>query len=173
MRALVVGGGIGGLACAQGLAGLGIEVHVVERDLDLTQTGGYRLHLGVSAVSALRDLLPPITFEVLLRSSVGTRGFSLAVRDHRGRRLFGARESSAGLSLEVDRITLLQVLALGLADRMLLGRSCDGWRVEDDTVMVQLDDGTQIETDVLVIADGAGSNWLRNSRVVPHRRRAA
>lgn len=154
---MVVGGGIGGLACAQGLARRGIDVHVVEKDWDLTQTGGYRLHLGVPAVSALQDLLPPITFESLLRSSVGTRGFSLAVRDHRGRQLLSASEPSAGLSLEVDRITLRHVLSLGLEDRMRLGSSCDGWRIEGDAVVALLDDGTQIETDVLVIADGAGS----------------
>ncbi|PCC26569.1 hypothetical protein CIK75_02455, partial [Glutamicibacter sp. BW78] len=157
MRVLVVGGGIGGLACGQGLVRRGFDVHVVERDMDLSFTGGYQLHLGVPAVSALRNLLPATSFEELLGSSVGSWGFSLAVRDHRGRRLLHATEPEAGLSLDIDRLTLRQVLALGLEDRMLLGRSCQGWRVEGDTVVAELDDGAQIETDILVIADGAGS----------------
>lgn len=157
MRVLVIGGGIGGLACAQGLKRRGIEVNVVEPDRDLTQTGGYKLHLGVSAVNAMRELLPPVTFEALLSSSVGSRGFSLAVRDHRGRRLVGAKEPLDGLSVDVDRITLRHVLALGIGDRLLMGRSCQGWQIVDDIVVAELDDGTHIEADVAVIADGAGS----------------
>ncbi len=154
---MVAGAGIGGLACAQGLVQRGLDVQVVERDADLAMTGGYKLHLGVPAVSALRKLLPATSFEALLGSSVGTPGFSLTVRDHRGRRLLQAREASPGLSLDVDRITLRQILALGLDDRMIMGRSCQGWRVEGETFVAELDDGTEVEADVLVIADGAGS----------------
>lgn len=152
----MVGGGIGGLACAQGLVRQGFDVQVVERDHDLARTGGYRLHLPVSAVAALRELLEPTTFELLLGLSASVHGFSLAVRDHRGRRLLTAREPSPGLSLEVDRITLRQVLAVGLDDRLVLGRSCRAWRIEGETVLVDLGVG-EIEADIVVIADGAGS----------------
>jgi 2-polyprenyl-6-methoxyphenol hydroxylase-like FAD-dependent oxidoreductase len=132
-------------------------VRVVERDSDLSVTGGYKLHLGVPAVAALREMLPPTLVEALLGSAVGTRGFSLAVRDHRGRQLLRAAESSNGLTLDVDRITLRRLLALGLEDRLLLGRSCQRWRLEGQTVFAELDDGSEVEADVLVIADGAGS----------------
>lgn len=154
---MVVGAGIGGLACAQGLVQRGLDVQVMERDADLAMTGGYKLHLGAPAVLALRKLLPATSFEALLGSSVGTPGFSLTVRDHRGRRLLQAREASPGLSLDVDRITLRHILALGLDDRMIMGRSCQGWRVVGETIVAELDDGTEVEADVLVIADGAGS----------------
>jgi 2-polyprenyl-6-methoxyphenol hydroxylase-like FAD-dependent oxidoreductase len=157
VRVLVVGGGIGGLACAQGLARRGLDVRVVERDTDLSTTGGYKLHLGVPAVGALRELLPPALFESLLGSAVGTRGFSLAVRDHRGRRLLRAAESSTGLTLDVDRITLRLLLASGLEDRLLLGRPCRRWRHDGETVVAELDGGSELAADVLVIADGAGS----------------
>lgn len=153
----MAGAGIGGLACAQGLVRRGLDVQVVERDTNLAMTRGYQLHLRVPAVAALRKLLPATSFEALLGSSVGTQGFSLTVLDHRGRRLLRARAPSAGLSIDIDRITLRQILALGLDDRMLLGRSCQGWRVEGETVVAELDDGTELEADVLVIADGAGS----------------
>ena len=157
VRVVVAGGGIGGLACAQGLLRRGIDVRVVERDTDLSITGGYKLHLGVPAVAALRELLPASLVETLLGSAVATRGFSLALRDHRGRLLLRAAESSPGLTLDVDRVTLRGVLAGGLGDRLLLGTSCQGWRVEGDAVAVELDDGSELEADVLVIADGAGS----------------
>ena len=58
MRVLIAGGGIGGLALAQGLVGRGIDVVVVEPDVDLERTGGYKLHLGPKAVEALATLLP-------------------------------------------------------------------------------------------------------------------
>lgn len=158
MRVVVVGGGIGGLACAQGLVRSGIDVQVVERDQDLSATAGYKLHLGVATVSALRDLLMPEQLEVLLGSAVATHGFTLAVRDHRGRRLLRAEEPSDGLTLDVDRTTLRLVLAGGLGDRLLPGRSCSGWRREHKLVVAELDDGSEIpEADVLVIADGSGS----------------
>ncbi|MEO7586974.1 MAG: FAD-dependent oxidoreductase [Arachnia sp.] len=157
MRVLVVGGGIGGLACAQGLLRRGLDVTVVEQDSDLALTGGYKLHLGVPVVTALRDLLSPSSFETLLGSSVATRGFTLAVRDARGCKLVGASEPTPGLSLDVDRIALRLILALRLEERMLLGRRCCDWRVEGETVVALLDDGLEIEADLLVIADGAGS----------------
>ncbi|HEX6345606.1 FAD-dependent oxidoreductase [Umezawaea sp.] len=157
MRVVVVGAGIGGLACAQGLVRGGFDVVVVERDSDLARTAGYKLHLGPPAVAALRALLPADLVEVLHASAVGTRGFSLAVRDHRGRVLVRVVEPSAELSLDVDRVTLRAVLAEGLGDRLRLGTTCGGWRREGDTVVAELDDGREEAGDLLVIADGAGS----------------
>lgn len=168
MRVVVVGGGIGGLACAQGLLRHGFDVRVVERDTDLAATGGYKLHLGVPAVAALRDLLPPTLVEALLASSVATRGFALTVRDHRGRRLLRAVDPAGGTTLDVDRVTLRRVLATGLGERLLTGRTARGWRAgragtADDPVTVEVDGGDDrpdpepLGADLLVIADGAGS----------------
>ncbi len=56
---------------------------------------------------------------------------------------------------------LRQVLASGLDEHLLLGRSCRGWRVEGETVVAELDDGGELEADVLVIADGACSPLTR------------
>lgn len=157
MRVLVAGGGIGGLALAQGLRRRGIDVAVVERDRDVAATAGYKLHLGVRAVRALRELLTPEMVEVLLASSVASHGFSLAVTDHRGRRLLRATEPERGVSLDVDRTTLRLILAEGLGDALQLGLSLVGWRDASDGVVGQLDDGRELQADVLVIADGANS----------------
>ncbi|MFY1693632.1 FAD-dependent oxidoreductase [Plantactinospora sp. WMMB782] len=158
MRVVIAGGGIGGLASAQGLVRAGLDVTVVEPDRELTATGGYKLHLGPPAVRALRALLPPVGFEELVGASVATRGFALILRDHRGRRLLRAADRSNDLALDVDRITLREVLARGLGEHLLLGRGCIGWRAADDHVTAVLDDGATIRADVLVIADGAGSH---------------
>ena len=158
MRAVVAGGGVGGLACAQGLARHGIDVTVIEPDTELHATGGYKLHLGGDAVEALRELLPPANVEALLGSSVATRGFAMVLRDHRGRRLLRATESPGDLALDVDRITLRELLARGLGERLLLGRRCVDWHEHTDGVTAVLDDGSTLDTDVLVIADGANSS---------------
>lgn len=157
MRVIVVGGGIGGLACAQGLLRAGVDVVVVERDTDLASTAGYKLHLAAEVVDALRVLVPAEQVEVLMASAVSTRDFSLAVRDHRGRLLLRAREPEAGLSLDVDRVTLRTVLARSLGEHLLLGAKCHGWHTEVDGVVAVLSDGRRLSGDLLVVANGAGS----------------
>lgn len=157
MRVVVAGAGIGGLALAQGLRRHGIEVVVLEPDTDLGRTSGYKLHLGVPAAAALRELLDPRGVERLLASSVGTRGFALDVRDHRGRRLLTAREAADGLTLDVDRATLRTVLADGLDDALRTGVRCTGWEAGPDGVVVRTGDAHALEADLLVVADGVRS----------------
>lgn len=157
MRTVVVGGGIGGLALAQGLVRRGMDVVVVEKDHDLACTGGYKLHLGPVAFSALGQLLTPELFELLLASAVGTHGFRLAVRDHRCRLLIRASDGEDGTSLDVDRVTLRLVLAENLGDRLLMGREVTGFREDHDRVTVELHDGHCLDADVVVGADGPSS----------------
>ncbi|CCH70328.1 MAG: FAD-dependent monooxygenase [Actinobacteria bacterium] len=161
MKVVVVGGGIGGLALAQGLSMRGIGVVVVEKDVDLLETGGYKLHLGPSALRALGRLVPPALISALEASSVHTRGFRLAVRDHRGRLLLRASERELGDSLDVDRITLRRLLTEGLDDRLRWGSAAIGYDEDDDGVHVHLEDGATVAGDALVIADGAGSRLAR------------
>lgn len=163
MRVVIGGGGIGGLALAQGLVRRGIEVVVLERDERLRDTGGYKLHLDPRACEAVRQVLPPHLVQTLYASAVATRGFRLDVRDHRGRFLAEASDERTGrgtparASLDVDRVTLRLVLAEGLGERVLTGVTCDGIEQDDDGVRVACSDGRRIEADVAVIADGAGS----------------
>lgn len=158
MRIVVVGGGIGGLALAQGLRRHGGSVVVVERDVDLARTGGYRLHLGARALAALREVLDPSLVELLYASSA-TNAFDvdITVRDHRGRLLVHVREGEGRGSLDVDRVTLRLLLATGLDDVLLRGRTCTGHRQDDEGVVVSLDDGSELRADVLVGADGVAS----------------
>lgn len=163
MRVLIAGGGIGGLALAQGLVGRGIDVVVVEPDVDLERTGGYKLHLGPKAVEALGSLLPAERRELLLASGMGTEDFRTALRDHRGRLLFSAADPPGGRSVDIDRVTLRLVLAEGLEPHLLLGRRAVRYDVDSPSpgVRIELDDGSQLEGDVLVIADGAGSGLVQ------------
>ncbi len=158
MRVVVAGGGIGGLALAQGLLRRGYAVTVVEPDVDLARTGGYKLHLGPTALAALETLLPGERHELLLGSSMGSEDFRIAVRDHRGRLLVRASDDQGpGTSVEIDRVTLRLVLAEGLGSALRTGLRVVGHRTVRQLVEVDLDDGTSLEADLLVLADGAGS----------------
>lgn len=161
MRVVVCGGGIGGLALAQGLVRRGLEVVVLERDEDLAQTGGYKLHLAPAPVRALADLLPADQMGELLDRAVRTTGFTLAVRDHRARLLVRAREDEQGQSVDVDRITLRRALAAGLGDRLRLGQQCARYTESGNGAHVELASGERVVGDVVVIAEGAGSRLAR------------
>jgi salicylate hydroxylase len=130
---------------------------VVERDVDLRATGGYKLHLGPPALAALRELLPAALVERLYGSSVGTRGFRIDVRDHRARLLARVGDAPGELSVDVDRVTLRLILATGLGERLVTGRTVESWSRGDESVTAVLDDGTTFAGDVLVLADGANS----------------
>lgn len=158
MRVLVAGAGIAGLAVARGLSRVGAEVVVLERDSDLAATGGYKLHLGPAACTALRSVLRPEDMQLLRDVSVVTPSFTLVLRDHRGRRLVRVEEPGGeGESLDVDRITLRLLLAEGLQDRLRLGVACESFTETDSDVTVTLSNGSSLSADVLVIAEGAGS----------------
>ncbi len=61
----IIGGGIGGLALAQGLKKAGIGVALYERDRTPTdRLQGYRVHIGPKGSAALHDCLPSDLFAV-------------------------------------------------------------------------------------------------------------
>jgi len=174
MRVIIAGGGIGGLALAQGLRRAGIDVTVLERNLDLTATGGYRLHLAAPALRALRRLLPPTLLERLHAVSAADRR-GISVRDHRGRLLVRASPppGPGGIpapALDIDRIALRLLLADGLDDALQLGSTVSGFSEHTSGVSVAVGHNaldarhahprqstSTLECDVLVAADGARS----------------
>ena len=57
LHVLIVGGGIGGLALAQGLKREGVSAAIYERDTSLTsRLQGYRVHISPGGSRALLDL---------------------------------------------------------------------------------------------------------------------
>jgi salicylate hydroxylase len=82
----IAGGGIGGLALAQGLRRRGIETVVFERDTRAADTAGYRLHLPPEALTVLRELLPgPLVAAIEGTAAAPETLRQIAVLDHRGR----------------------------------------------------------------------------------------
>lgn len=159
MRVVVAGGGIGGLALAQGLRRAGIETVVHERDARPEDTGGYRLHLDDGACTALERLLPPELLQAVLASSGGGSGFRrFSVCDHR-MRVLSSEDMPPGDRLMIGRIPLRTLLATDLDVHW--GSAYVGHVTGPDGRARAEFTGGADTADVLVGADGAGSALVR------------
>ena len=170
----IVGGGIGGLALAQGLKKAGISVALYERDRTPTdRLQGYRVHISPKGSAALHYCLPADLFDIFAATcSVANDGFrflsekmeellSIEVRDD-ARKVERHRSAS--------RITLRQVLLSGLDGIIQFGRTFTHYE-ESRTgpIILRFADGSTATCDVLVGADG-GNSRLRH-QFLPHAKR--
>ena len=161
----MVGGGLGGLALAQGLLRAGADVTVYERDASLvTRRQGYRLHLDARAGLALDATLPPESFALFQATCAQpSRRLTVTTERLRVRREQVAADRGADpyapatLSTSVDRQTFREVLAAGLDGRIAFGHELARYEAGADGVRLYFADGQEAEADVLVGADGVGS----------------
>jgi salicylate hydroxylase len=158
-RIAVIGGGIGGLTAARALRQRGFEPRVYEASPELKEIGaGVALH--PNAMKALRslDLEHPVRavaweskFEVVRD---GRSGRVLTRTPQRGylERRFGATGCT------VHRADLLDVLAAAVpAESIELGARCVSVHTDEHGASARFADGTEIEADVIVGADGIHS----------------
>jgi 2-polyprenyl-6-methoxyphenol hydroxylase-like FAD-dependent oxidoreductase len=154
-RIAVIGGGIGGLTAARALALRGFEVRVYEAAPELKEIGA-GVALGPNAMKALRflgleDGVRAIAYESrygLLRNWRTGRIISRTPRTTR----FGATSCTA------HRADLLDALATGIpSDCVTLGARCCSVATSGTGAVARFVDGTEIEADVVVGADGIHS----------------
>lgn len=157
-RIAVIGGGIGGLTAAHALQRRGFDVRVYEAAPELKEIGA-GVALGPNALKALRslDLEQPVRDVAweseyqLLRSWRSGRVISRNARSEAAER-YGASGCS------VHRADLLDVLAAGLPKEMVsLGARCASVSSHGGTASAKFADGTEIEADAIVGADGIHS----------------
>jgi salicylate hydroxylase len=174
VKVIVIGGGIGGLALAQGLRRRGVDVAVYERDRSATdRLQGYRVHINRGGSRALHACLPPEVFAAFL-ATCGQPNTGIGVFTHRLRELiwFGG-ESTGAASDPVDgvksasRISLRQVLLAGLGDVVHFDKTFTSYQTNGaGLVTARFADGSTATGDVLVGADGGGS--LVRRQYLPH-----
>lgn len=159
---LIAGGGIGGLALAQGLRRAGISCAVYESSPEIVHVG-YRLHMNAMGGNALKECLPPTLYELYLRTSRRTPRRELLVVLDRDAQELGTRPHIGPANdpirphTAVNRRTLRQILALGLDDSLQFGRTAVGFDQDENGVRLHFADGSSAEGDVLIGADGINS----------------
>jgi salicylate hydroxylase len=123
----IVGGGIGGLALAQGLKKAGMSVAVYERDRTPTdRLQGYRVHISPKGSEALHSCLPAALFEVFaVTCGVGNRGFRFLTEKMEELLSIEIRSDPRAIAQHrsASRITLRQVLLSGLDDILHFGKT--------------------------------------------------
>jgi 2-polyprenyl-6-methoxyphenol hydroxylase-like FAD-dependent oxidoreductase len=152
VRALVIGGGIAGLATATALRRAGLEPAVFE-SAERFDPLGAGLSLWANAVQALDRL--GLGEQVRSKGAVAERTL---VRSRRGEVLSevdlrGIRGDSVG----IHRADLQEVLLEPVRDAVRFGKRCVGVRDDGPAAVARFEDGSEEKGDVLIGADGLRS----------------
>jgi salicylate hydroxylase len=157
-RVAMIGGGIGGLTAANALLRAGVEVSVYEAAGELKEIGaGVALH--ANAMRVLRF----IGVEEAVRKVSGRTEYAVTRDGITGRvisRTSRARQVEL-MGIEpatVHRADLLDVLAAALPDGIAtLGKRCVSVESTGSSAVARFADGTEVEADVIIGADGIHS----------------
>ncbi|MGH3200355.1 MAG: FAD-dependent monooxygenase [Streptosporangiaceae bacterium] len=157
-RVAIIGGGIGGLTAANALSREGIEVAVYEAAAELKEIGaGVALH--PNAMKVLRA----IGVEDSVRKVAGRSQWQVMRNWKTGRVIVRTNRQQQAASFGTQgatahRADLLDVLAHALpADIVTLGKRCTQVRPDGDIAVARFADGSEIEADIVVGADGIHS----------------
>ena len=157
-RVAIIGGGIGGLTAAHALCRCGVEVSIYESAPELREIGA-GVALGPNAMKVLRSL----GLEDDVRAIAGRWEWAVTRHGKTGRvisktsrtqqaTLFGSAGATA------HRADLLDVLSQSLPGEIVtLGARCVGVESEGATGVARFQDGSEVEADVIIGADGIHS----------------
>jgi len=157
LRIAVIGGGIGGLTAARALLSRGFEVHVYESSPELKEIGA-GVALGPNAMKALRSL----DLEAPVRA-IGYQAPFQQLRTWKGRIISRtdatvAAQRFGANGCTIHRADLLDVLARSIPSEVVsLSTRCVTVTTAESSAAARFTDGTEIEADVIVGADGIHS----------------
>ena len=163
LRAVVVGGGIGGTAAAVALARAGIDVRVYEQAQQLAEVGA-----GVSlAPNGLRMLEQLGVGDGIERLGARHLSTELRLSDGRPARHEPHQFARAGRNVGIHRADLLGLLVAELPPGTVqTGHQCTGLHQDADGAVVSFANGTTATADVVIGADGIHST-AQGSVVTP------
>jgi salicylate hydroxylase len=157
-RVAIIGGGIGGLIAARALRRRDIEVSVYEAAPELREIGA-GVALGPNAMKVLRSL----GLENEVRAIAGRWDWAVTRHGKTGRVISRtSREQQATLfgsaGATAHRADLLDVLADSLPTRLVtLGARCVAVEPDGEVAVARFEDGTEVEADLIIGADGIHS----------------
>ena len=158
-RIAVIGGGIGGLTAAQALLRRGFEVSVYESAPELKEIGA-GVSLSPNAMKALRSLeLEDAVRDVAYVSEYQyLRNWKTGAVIQKTARSGPLRERYGATGCSAHRADLLEVLGSSLPDEIVhLGARCSSVESTDHGAVARFTDGSEVEADVIVGADGIHS----------------
>jgi salicylate hydroxylase len=162
-RIAIVGGGIGGLAAALALERRGVEAIVCEQSPALSEIGA-GLNLTPNAIKALRAL--GVENEV---NAIASGSEFLNIRSWKSGRYISRmrrgdfRQKFGAPNLSVHRADLLGVLSGALKSTDIrVGKRCVSVEGRDRVAVARFADGSEVEANIVVGADGIHS-VVRNS----------
>jgi 2-polyprenyl-6-methoxyphenol hydroxylase-like FAD-dependent oxidoreductase len=157
----IVGGGIGGLALAQGLKKAGVSVALYERDATPTdRLQGYRVRISPKGSAALHDCLPADLFDLFAATcSVDRRRFRFLTEkmEELLSLEFSGEPGTVAENRAASRITLRQILLARLDGIVEFGKAFARCEETADAIVLHFADGSTATCDVLVGADGGNS----------------
>ncbi len=161
MKVVVIGAGLGGLALAQRLVRADIDVEVHERDSAVeARFQGYRIGFGGPGLTALEGAVPARLHPLLDAVSGLVEGTGRAVDSQLN--VLGEKEREDDEGRMFDRNVLRHLLITGLGERLRFAMLLDRYEeLPDGAVRAHFANGTTVDADVLVGADGAGSTVRR------------
>jgi 2-polyprenyl-6-methoxyphenol hydroxylase-like FAD-dependent oxidoreductase len=156
-KAIIIGGGIGGVTAAIALKQAGLDVTVYERAEELREVGS-GLPLWTNALRTLHVL--GLTGEL---EKLGVQVTSVRVSTWKGDTLADTRNDKylkklGTITIVVHRAELLALLLKTLGeDNVQLGMTCIGFSQDASGVTTQFSNGQEVRGDILIGADGIHS----------------
>ncbi len=175
MKAVIAGGGIGGMTAAICLARIGWQVEVLEQAPEISEIGaglqispnGTRILAEIGVMPLLQDtMFQPETIEMRI-GATGRQIFRLPIRK-------AATERWGAPYIQIHRADLLAALTRRVSDfpdaALRVNSKVTGYRRSDRSVSVTLAGGAAIKADLLIGADGIHSA-VRTAMLGPDRPR--
>jgi len=158
-RIVIIGAGIGGLAAAVALHQRGFEVQLYERSAGLEEVGA-GIQVGPNAVKVLRAL--GLEDELRRNAFEPTNMVSLKWDDarlrHREPLKATATATYGAPYMTAHRADLHGMLRAALPERIIeLGANCVGAATLNGTAVAHFEDGSEVEGDAVIGADGIRS----------------